>query len=137
MLQPLGDYIRLRRQQRNLTQERLAKLAGVSRRQLSLLEDGRNVSVLFLLKIVEALDLTEVPVGSLRVRTAPADLAGLVEAAGLLERLQRSMSGMEEDLSRAVSVVRGAMEQAMGHDLSTRALEEAADTLASLPPERP
>ena len=61
MLEVLGTFIRLKRLQKNLTLERLSKLAGVSRRQLALVEDGHNVSILFLSKICNVLEIEVVP----------------------------------------------------------------------------
>ena len=58
----LPDVIRLRRKQLNLTQEQLARMAGVSRRQLSLLEDGANISLLFLLKVAASVGFMAVVV---------------------------------------------------------------------------
>jgi transcriptional regulator with XRE-family HTH domain len=62
MFEPLNDVVRLRRLQLGLSQEQVARRAKVSRRQLSLLEDGRNVSLLFLMKIVKVLEITELPI---------------------------------------------------------------------------
>jgi transcriptional regulator with XRE-family HTH domain len=41
----LGETVREARIRKNLTQARLAKLAGVSRRHLAALEKGANVSM--------------------------------------------------------------------------------------------
>jgi len=59
----LAAFVRDARLKRDLSQARLAKNAGVSLRQLTILEAGGNVSVAFLVKIMKALEITSVPVG--------------------------------------------------------------------------
>ena len=54
-LESLGDFVRNRRRERCLSQKQLATAAGVSRRHLALLESGGNVSVVYLLKVLEVL----------------------------------------------------------------------------------
>jgi transcriptional regulator with XRE-family HTH domain len=54
----LGVLVRAARRARGLTQQRTAEESGVSRAQLALLEKGRNVSVLFILKVARYLGLT-------------------------------------------------------------------------------
>lgn len=58
----LGSFIRAARMARGLTQQKTAKEAHVSRRQLAILEQGGNVSVQFLLKIANYLRLTTLPI---------------------------------------------------------------------------
>lgn len=65
----LGETVRAARLERGLTQERLARLAGVSRRHLAALEKGANVSVAVLRKVATVLELTEISLGELTVRT--------------------------------------------------------------------
>lgn len=69
----LGDTVRTTRIKRGLTQAKLARLAGVSRRHLAALEKGANVSVNVLKKVALVLDLTEIQLGGLSVRTAPGE----------------------------------------------------------------
>ncbi len=90
MFEPLSEFMRLKRKQRGLTQEKLAKMAKVSRRQLALMEDGHNVSILFLTKIADALEISEIPVGRLRLFTAPPELAPLVRAADAVMTLKQA-----------------------------------------------
>lgn len=59
----LGDIVRETRIKRGLTQAKLARLAGVSRRHLAALEKGANVSVLVLTKVASVLDLQEIELG--------------------------------------------------------------------------
>src|SRR5213076_780012 len=61
----LGDVVRETRIKKGLTQAKLARLAGVSRRHLAALEKGANVSVLVLKKVASVLDLTEINLGPL------------------------------------------------------------------------
>lgn len=59
----LGETVRNARTKKGLTQAKLARLAGVSRRHLAALEKGANVSVLVLKKVASVLDLTEINLG--------------------------------------------------------------------------
>lgn len=55
----LGQIVRLRREQKNLTQHQLADKAGVDRNYIGMVERGeRNPSYLSLLKISQGLDLS-------------------------------------------------------------------------------
>ena len=65
----LGDTVRQARIKKNLTQARLAKLAGVSRRHLAALEKGANVSVNLLQRVAGVLELTEISLGDLSLRS--------------------------------------------------------------------
>src|SRR5436190_2716195 len=65
----LGQTIRAARIKKGLTQARLARLAGVSRRHLAALEKGANVSVLVLKKVAAVLELTEIDLGDVTLRT--------------------------------------------------------------------
>jgi transcriptional regulator with XRE-family HTH domain len=141
MFEPLSDIIRLRRKQLNLTQEKLAKMAKVSRRQLSLLEDGHNVSILFLTKIADALELTDIPVGRLRLFAAPPELAALVRAAEAIQDLKQASDTWREaaaaiDASSSTmdSLIVNATQKASALDSLKALIDAAADRLASLPP---
>lgn len=59
----LGDTVKEARIRQGLTQARLARLAGVSRRHLAALEKGANVSVNVLSKVAAVLELTELQLG--------------------------------------------------------------------------
>lgn len=69
----LGDAIREARIRKNLTQARLARLAGVSRRHLAALEKGANVSVNVLKKVATVLELREIELGELSLRSGQAE----------------------------------------------------------------
>ena len=64
----LGETVREARIRKNLTQARLAKLAGVSRRHLAALEKGANVSVNILQRVAAVLELSEIHLGDLSLR---------------------------------------------------------------------
>lgn len=58
ILLKFGNKIRFERVKRNLSQEALAELAGLSMTAISLLETGKsNIKFLSLHKIIKALDL--------------------------------------------------------------------------------
>jgi transcriptional regulator with XRE-family HTH domain len=65
----LGDAVREARIRKGLTQARLAKLAGVSRRHLAALEKGANVSISILQRVAGVLELTEINLGDLSLRS--------------------------------------------------------------------
>jgi SOS-response transcriptional repressor LexA len=66
----LGETVREARIRKNLTQARLAKLAGVSRRHLAALEKGANVSVSILQRVAAVLELNEIQIGDLSLRSS-------------------------------------------------------------------
>ena len=68
----LGETIKEARIRKGLTQARLAKMAGVSRRHLAALEKGANVSVSILQRVAAVLELTEISLGQVALR--PTDL---------------------------------------------------------------
>jgi transcriptional regulator with XRE-family HTH domain len=69
----LGETVREARIKKGLTQARLAKLAGVSRRHLAALEKGANVSINILQRVASVLDLTEIHLGDLSLRAGDGD----------------------------------------------------------------
>ena len=69
----LGETVREARIRKNLTQARLAKLAGVSRRHLAALEKGANVSVGILQRVAAVLELAEIQIGDLSLRSNEAE----------------------------------------------------------------
>jgi transcriptional regulator with XRE-family HTH domain len=137
MFEPLPDVIRRRRKERNLTQERLAKMAGVSRRQLHLLEEGHNVSLLFLLKVATALELTELPIAKLRLRAAPPELAALIAAADAVSSVKRVMSefvSADAELDGACASLNALVARALSSAGSGDAIAAAAERLQSVAP---
>jgi transcriptional regulator with XRE-family HTH domain len=73
----LGETIRETRIKKGLTQAKLARLAGVSRRHLAALEKGANVSVLVLRKVAGVLDMTEIHLGDLSLRATAGGHSGV------------------------------------------------------------
>lgn len=69
----LGETVREHRLKKGLTQARLARLAGVSRRHLAALEKGANVSILVLRKVATVLDLNEIRLTDLSMGSADAE----------------------------------------------------------------
>jgi transcriptional regulator with XRE-family HTH domain len=68
----LGETVRSTRVKRGFTQARLARLAGVSRRHLAALEKGANVSINVLQRVASVLELSEIDLGELTVKTSPS-----------------------------------------------------------------
>jgi transcriptional regulator with XRE-family HTH domain len=64
----LGQSVREARLKKGLTQARLAKMAGVSRRHLAALEKGANVSVGILQRVAAVLELKEIQIGDMQLR---------------------------------------------------------------------
>lgn len=136
MFEPLPDLIRLRRTERNLSQERLAKMARVSRGQLALLEAGENVSLQFLLKVARALELTELPINELRLRAAPPELGALILAAGAMKTVRTAVhqiSGADLKLEEAAASLEGLVSRALSSAGPSDAIADAAGRLANLP----
>jgi transcriptional regulator with XRE-family HTH domain len=59
----LGETVREARIRKGLTQAKLARMAGVSRRHLAALEKGANVSISVLKKVAAVLELTTIQLG--------------------------------------------------------------------------
>jgi transcriptional regulator with XRE-family HTH domain len=68
----LGEIVRSTRIRRGLTQAKLARLAGVSRRHLAALEKGANVSINVLRKVASVLELAEIDLGGVSLRNSGA-----------------------------------------------------------------
>lgn len=63
-LETFGVLVHETRLKKQLTQQRAARDAGVSRKQWSLLESGHNVSALFIQKVAAYLELGLIPLGN-------------------------------------------------------------------------
>lgn len=100
----LGDTVREARIRKGLTQARLAKLAEVSRRHLAALEKGANVSVNILQRVAAVLELTEIQIGDLSLRSSDKERSVNValltdtirEARAEAERAQAILSRAED-----------------------------------------
>ena len=106
----LGETVREARIRKGLTQARLARMAGVSRRHLAALEKGANVSISVLKKVAAVLELTEIQLGGgLSVRaggdaavnvplvtdTLREARAGAIRASLMIDRAESLLSGNE------------------------------------------
>lgn len=87
----LGDVVRETRIKQGLTQAKLARLAGVSRRHLAALEKGANVSVLVLKKVAAVLDLTHIQLGGLEL-SANAPVSNGVNVAIVADAIREARS---------------------------------------------
>ena len=103
----LGEIVREQRVRKGLTQARLARLAGVSRRHLAALEKGANVSVNVLRKVAMVLELTEIRLGNLTIQAGGSDQA-LINVPLLSDTLREAHAGAlrtESLLARAEGLV--------------------------------
>ena len=90
MFEPLPALIRLQREAQGLTIDALSALAGVSRTRLIALEKGTdNISLELLVKIANALQMTELRIGGLRVVAADPDFHALVAAAEAIQATRK------------------------------------------------
>jgi transcriptional regulator with XRE-family HTH domain len=136
MFESLGNLLRLRRQERNLSQERLAEMASISRGQLALMEKGENVSLQFLVKVANALELSELPIDGLRLREAPPELDSIIRAADAVvtvRRLLAQVAGHDEQLDAAENVFSALIERALSPAGSTRGITEGAQRMRARP----
>jgi transcriptional regulator with XRE-family HTH domain len=104
----LGDIVRDARTRKGLTQARLARLAGVSRRHLAALEKGANISLLVLRKVAGVLELREIPLGDVSLLTEEPGHG--VNVALLTDTLREARTGtrrVEAILSRAEGIASG------------------------------
>ncbi len=105
MFEPLPALIRLQREAQGLTIDALSALARVSRTRLIALEKGTdNISLELLVKIANALQMTELRIGGLRVVPAEPDFKALVAAAEALATARRIVdqaSDARAELDRA------------------------------------
>jgi transcriptional regulator with XRE-family HTH domain len=98
MFEPLPEILRTQRGKLNLSQARVAQLAGVGRAQYVNLEAGKaNVTLGFLIKVARVLELTAVQVDDLYIHGTSPDLKALVRAreavANASEALARLAGG--------------------------------------------
>lgn len=97
MFEPLPGIVRLRREQRNMTQAQLAEKAGVNRGQLIAFEKGeQNVTLQTLLKIARALEMRELPLAELYLGPSLPDLTMLVQAVDAVANARRAVTELAE-----------------------------------------
>jgi transcriptional regulator with XRE-family HTH domain len=104
MFEPLPSLIRLQREAQGLTIDALCALAGVSRTRLIALEQGNdNISLELLVKIANALGITELRIGRLRMTPTTPDFDALVAAAEAIQtarKIVEQAAGGKEELDR-------------------------------------
>src|SRR3954447_15825618 len=106
----LGQTIRAARIKKGLTQAKLARLAGVSRRHLAALEKGANVSVLVLKKVASVLDLTEIQLGGLELRAGDSGGKNGVNVAVVADAIREARNDARRTdavLARAEGLLNG------------------------------
>jgi transcriptional regulator with XRE-family HTH domain len=105
----LGDVVRETRIKKGLTQAKLARLAGVSRRHLAALEKGANVSVAVLKKVAAVLDLQEIQLGELSLRATKVgdDTLNIAVIADAIREARADSQRTETLLAHAESLLTG------------------------------
>src|ERR1051326_346430 len=105
----LGAVVRETRLKKGLTQAKLARLAGVSRRHLAALEKGANVSVLVLKKVASVLDLTQIQLGGLELTAGETEKNGVNVAvvADAIREARTEVRRSEAVLARAETLLNG------------------------------
>src|ERR1043166_4753262 len=114
----LGQIIRSTRIKKGLTQAKLARLAGVSRRHLAALEKGANVSIAVVEKIAAVLDLQEIQLGEVSLRTTgggPDNVktANIALVADAIREARADAERAQEILNRAEDLIDGKHERAV------------------------
>lgn len=112
----LGDVVRETRIKKGFTQARLARLAGVSRRHLAALEKGANVSVAVLKKVAAVLELQEIELGDLSLRTTntgkdSAKTANIALVADAIREARADAERTQAILGRAEDLIAGKHER--------------------------
>jgi SOS-response transcriptional repressor LexA/DNA-binding XRE family transcriptional regulator len=92
----LGEAIRSARVAKGLSQDGLATLAKVSRKQVSLVENGANVSVDFLEKVVRALEMRELPLGGVKLRIPGQPDVDASEVKLLVDLAHQAVSALRD-----------------------------------------
>jgi len=110
----LGETVRESRIRKGLTQARLARMAGVSRRHLAALEKGANVSILVLRKVAAVLELTEIQLGGgLSVRAGSDAMVNVPLLTDTLREARIGTVRAEMMIDRAESLLAGGEPSAM------------------------
>jgi HTH-type transcriptional regulator/antitoxin HipB len=140
----LGDTVREARIRKGLTQARLAKLAGVSRRHLAALEKGANVSVGILQRVAGVLELTEIPLGDLSLRATDKDrgvnmplLTDTIREARVEAERAQAILARAENLLGADPMLAGAIHEMTFPRMPVRRLEPSRVAAGDVLRERP
>lgn len=98
----LAELIRTTRARLGFTEQALAEHAGLSRRQLRLIQQGANTTVLRLIGLAHALGLTEVDLGGgVKGRIGPSSAS--IDVRHLLRRL--------DDIEKRIRLAREELSQ--------------------------
>jgi transcriptional regulator with XRE-family HTH domain len=113
------------REARNLTQTGLERLAGVSRKHISDAEQGVNISLAVLTKLMRALGMREITVaGDLSVRAAGgADSDLMLEVA---DQIERAADDVVVTLSGLATFIRGQQPAESADDAAKLRMRAAA-----------
>jgi HTH-type transcriptional regulator/antitoxin HipB len=104
----LGETIREARIRKGLTQARLAKMAGVSRRHLAALEKGANVSVSILQRVAAVLELTEIQLGPLSLRATDLPKVNVPLLTDAIREARADAERANAILARAEGILGGS-----------------------------
>jgi len=104
----LGETIREARIRKGLTQARLAKMAGVSRRHLAALEKGANVSVSILQRVAAVLELTEISLGGVSLKSPDAPAVNVPMLSEAIREARADAERANAILARAEEFLGGA-----------------------------
>jgi transcriptional regulator with XRE-family HTH domain len=138
----LGQTVRDARTKKRLTQDRLAKMAGVSRRHLAALEKGANVSINIVQRVASVLELTEIPLGEVSLRPSDRD-GGNVNVpllADTIRELRVETGRTQEILARAEGILGGDVNNGLLLEfprMPVRRIEAPAGAAADTLRERP
>src|SRR5687767_991478 len=108
----LGDTVREARIRKGLTQARLAKLAGVSRRHLAALEKGANISVSILQRVAAVLELEEIQLGQLSLRAAEKPALNVPLLTDTIREIRADAERANAKLARVEGILGGASSNA-------------------------
>lgn len=97
----LGEAVREGRIRKGLTQARLARLAGVSRRHLAALEKGANVSINVLKKVAGVLELRQIELGDMSLHSGNNDRLNLPMITDAIREAKADVLKTQAMLSRA------------------------------------
>jgi len=104
----LGETVRESRIRKGLTQARLARMAGVSRRHLAALEKGANVSILVLRKVAAVLELRNIQLGGgISVHPGAEAMVNVPLLADTLREARNGAVVTEELIVRAETLLSG------------------------------
>ncbi len=91
VLNEVGERLARQRLERNLTQHELAHEAGVSARTISLIENGRSITLGSLIRILRALETLD-SLNQMLPPTGPSPIEQLERGGKLRERASRPRS---------------------------------------------